>query len=293
MVLFPGLQFASVNQPAGTPDTIIKKKLYSVIGIETAMYTAGLSYLQYIWYKDHQRVPFHFYDDSKGYLQMDKAGHMYCAYYESLASYEALRWAGLGKTKALWMGGSAGLLFQTPIEIFDAIYEGWGFSWSDMIANTAGSLLFVVQEAVFDEQLIKMKFSYYPSGYPKYHSILGETPLESFFLDYNAHSHWLSANLQSMTGYEKIPAWLNVAIGYSANGMIKEFDNPEYYQGKPFPHLDRYRQFFISLDVDWTRIPTEKRWLKALFQTLNLIKVPFPALEMNGLGKVKFRPVYF
>lgn len=284
---------AQIQFTQSYPDTLDKKRLRTVVAVQTAAYVGGLTFLGSIWYKDHERVPFHFYNDSKGYLQMDKAGHAFGAYRESFASYYALRWAGVDKKKALLYGGPAGLLFQTPIEIFDGMYEGWGFSWSDMAANTFGSLLFISQEAFFDEQVVLMKFSYSPSGYPKYHSILGETQLESFFLDYNAHTHWLSANLNSITGIERIPKWLNIAFGYSGNGMIKEFENPTYYQGQPFPHLERYRQFLFSLDIDLSRIPTQKKWLRSVFRTLNLIKVPFPALEYNRVDKFKFRPLYF
>ena len=205
------------------PDSIDKKRLNTAIGIEVGSYLAGLSFLNYIWYKDHERVPFHFYDDSKGYLQMDKFGHAFGAYRESYSAYYALRRAGVDKRKALIYGGPIGLIFQTPIEVFDGMYEGWGFSWSDMIANTLGSTLFIIQEAVFDEQVFLMKFSYSPSIYPNYHTHLGESHLERFFLDYNAHTYWFSGNLQQLTGLEKIPPWLNIAFGYSANGMIYEF----------------------------------------------------------------------
>lgn len=39
-------------------------------------------------------------------------------------------------TKELIYGGPIGLIFQTPIEIFDGLYEKWGYSWPDMAANT-------------------------------------------------------------------------------------------------------------------------------------------------------------
>lgn len=274
-------------------DSINKKRLVTTIGIGTGFYLTGLSYLGFVWYKDHERVPFHFYNDSKGYLQMDKCGHAFGAYIESYSAYKALRWAGVDKKKALIYGGPIGLIFQTPIEIFDGLYEGWGFSWSDMAANTFGSLLFTAQEALFDEQLILMKFSYSPSKYPSYHSVLGESHLESFFLDYNAHTYWLSGNLQGLTGSKKIPSWINIAFGYSANGMIHEFENPQYYQGKPFPQLERYRQYLFSLDIDFSKIPTKRKWVKNIFQAINLIKIPFPAVEVNKVDGVRLRLIYF
>ena len=275
------------------PGELDKKRLNTVIATEAGIYIAGLSFLSFIWYHDKERVPFHFYDDSKGYLQMDKAGHAYCAYHESYTAYYAFRWAGLNKKKALIYGGPVGLVFQTPVEIFDGLYEGWGFSWPDMAANAFGAALFTVQEAMFNEQVFLLKFSYSPSIYPKYHTILGETHVERFFLDYNGHTQWLSGNIRKLTGIEKFPCWINIAFGYSGNGMIKEFENPDYYKGEPFPDLERYRQYLFSLDIDFSRIPCKKKWVKRLFRVFNLIKVPFPALEINRIDKVKFHPLYF
>ncbi len=275
------------------PDSINKKRLLITAGFGSSVYLSGLSYLKFIWYTDHERVPFHYYNDSRGYLQIDKGGHAQCAYHESYAAYYALRWSGLDKKRALLYGGPAGLIFQTPIEIFDGLYEGWGFSWSDMAANIFGSLLFVTQEALFDEQVCLMKFSYSPSIYPNYHHILGETQVQRFFYDYNGHTHWLSFGLNRITGIDYIPEWLNFAVGYSANGMIHEFDNPQYYMGKPFPHLERYRQYLFSFDVNFSKIPTKKKCLKKVFRAINILKVPFPSIELNRIDGIKFNPLYF
>ena len=275
------------------PDSLNRKRLKTVIGIEAASYITGISYLNYIWYKDHERTPFHFYNDSKGHLQMDKFGHAFSAYYESLFGYYALRWAGVNKKKALFFGGTMGFVFQAPIEIMDGLYEGWGFSWPDMAANTFGSLLFITQQAIWDEQVVLMKFSYSPSIYPSYHSDLGTTHLNRFFLDYNAHTYWFSGNIKIITGITSMPDWLNIAVGYSANGMIGKLENPTFYMGKPFPHLDRNRQFLLSFDINFAKIPTNKIWLRNFYRAINIIKIPFPTLEYNRIEGVTFRPLYF
>ncbi len=274
-------------------DTINKCKLYTVAGSGAAIYAGGISFLSYVWYKDEERIPFHFYNDGAAYLQMDKFGHAYIAYWESYYAYKALRWAGLDKRRALIWGGPAGFVFQAPIEIFDGLYEGWGFSWWDMAANAFGSILFTAQQAILNEQAVLMKFSYSPSKYPEYHHILGESQLESFFLDYNAHTYWISANIKQITANQVCPPWLNIAFGYSANGMIFEFENPSYYRGEPFPQFERYRQFFISLDIDFSRIDSKKPWMRTILQALNMIKIPFPAIEYNQVDGIKFRPLYF
>ncbi len=275
------------------PDSLVKPRIKAVAIAGVGIYTTGLSYLSFVWYKDKERVPFHFYNDSKGYLQMDKFGHAYAAYWESYFAYRSLRWAGVENKRALLIGGAVGFLFQAPIEVFDGLYEGWGFSWPDIAANTFGAALFTCQQAFLSEQLVLMKFSYSPSGYPKYHSILGETPIESFFLDYNGHTQWFSFNLKSITGMNSMPQWLNLAVGYSGNGMIKEFENPKWYKGKPFPHLERYRQYILSLDIDLTRIPAKKKWVRSTLQAINLLKIPFPAFEFNRVDGLMFRPLYY
>lgn len=286
-------QTARAQQSTATFDSINRQRLIVVASAGTALYAGGLSFLGFVWYKDHERVPFHFYNDLKGYQGMDKFGHAYTAYWESKGAYQALKWAGMADKQALLWSAPAGFLFQLPIEVFDGIFEGWGFSWWDIAANATGSALFASQQALFGQQHVLMKFSYSPSGYPKYHPILGETPIENFFLDYNGHTYWFSANLKSITGISKLPPWLNIAFGYSANGMIKEFENPRWYLGKPFPHLERYSQFLLSFDVDLSKIPARRKGVKAALNALNMLKVPFPAIEFNRIDGIKLRGIYY
>jgi hypothetical protein len=51
--------------------------------------------------------------------------------------------------------------------------------------------------------------------------------------------------------------------------------------------FNRYRQGYFSLDVDFTRIKTKSRFLKSVFTCINVIKIPFPNLEVSE-GKFKF-----
>lgn len=293
-----GLLYCAIGQaqpyrPA-YPDTLHRARLTRAIVAQSAFYAAGISYLSFIWYKDKERVPFHFYNDTDGYLQIDKFGHAYGAYLGSYVSYHWLRRAGVSRKKALLFGGPAGLLMQTPIEIFDGMYEGWGFSWPDMVANAAGSAIVVGNELLFREQLIRFKFSFWRSSYSRQsNGYLGDSFTESIFLDYNGHTYWLSVPLQRLVLYDKLPSWLSLAVGYSANGMFGEFNNRQSYRGVRLPETIRYRQYLLSLDVAWSRIPTDSPFLRGLFRTLEFVKVPFPAFEINSLGKVKFHSLYF
>lgn len=284
---------ADSSQHNNQKDSINYPRLWTVVGTEAALWTGSMAYLQFVWYKDAKRVPFEFYDDSKGYLQVDKLGHVYGSYLESYIGYHSLRWAGLSKKKALIYGGTLGILLQTPIEIWDGMYEEWGFSWSDMAANTLGSALVIGQELLWDEQKIKYKFSFYPSPYAKSaNGYLGEG-FGQLFNDYNGHTYWLSTGINQIVPNKILPQWLNIAVGYSANGMIGEFENLQRYKGVNIPHYERYRQYLVSLDIDWTKIKTNNKILKTIFQGMFMVKMPFPALEINGIGQIKGHWLYY
>lgn len=276
-----------------TSSAINRPRLYRTIGITAAVYAAELSYLQWVWYADHERVPFEFYDDSRGYLQLDKCGHAWGAYVQSHVGFHALKACGVSKKSALIYGGALGLVLQTPIEVWDGLYEGWGFSWSDMAANAAGSALFVAQQWAWDEQVVKYKWSFAPSPYAKQAAgYLGDTFFGQVFNDYNGHTYWLSAPLQKL-GWAAAPPWLCISAGYSGNGMFGEFENRAAYRGLLIPPTARTRQFLFSLDVDWTRIRTRNRFLKTLFNAGFAVKLPFPAVELNSEGKWRMYGLYY
>ena len=277
------------------PDTLNKKRLHTALITEGTFFVGGLSFLYANWYADRERVPFTFYNDAAGYNQIDKAGHAFGAYMYSDWGYRSLRRAGVSKKKALLWGAGLGLYFQTPIEVFDGLYEGWGFSWSDMAANTVGAGLVFGQEALFDEQLVRMKFSFSRSPYSdRAFGLLGSNYFGNLVNDYNGHTYWLSTGIHQLAPKHNIPKWLNIAAGYGAGGMYGEFENRTFYHGNRLPvGQERYRQFYLSLDIDWTQIPTRSRFLRSVFEGLNYIKFPLPGLEYNTKGEFKGHWVAF
>ena len=57
--------------------------------------------------------------------------------------------------------------------------------------------------------------------------------------------------------------------------------------------IDRVRQFYLSLDIDFTKIPVKSNALKAFLEMINIIKIPFPAVEFNTGGEVKWHWLMF
>jgi hypothetical protein len=292
LTLSPAISQDTLNLPPASE--INKARLFTTIGVETAVWTGTFSYLHFIWYKPYNRVPFHFKNDNKAYLQMDKFGHAYASYIESYIGYKMLRNAGVRKGPALLYGGTLGIILQTPIEVFDGLYDWWGCSWGDQIANTAGSLLVIGQELLFDDQPLKYKWSLRKSPYE--YSASGKKEVgfvERLVFDYNAHTYWLSMPLKTIAPNSKIPAWLCLSAGYGANGMFGKFENITSYEGVPVPPTDRYRQYLLSMDIDWTKIKTDSKFLKAILNCMVFIKLPFPTLEFNSLGKIHGYWLYY
>jgi len=262
----------------------IDKNFYKFLAIEGAVLTGTISYLRFQWYNDKKRVPFHFYNDFKGWMQIDKFGHFYASYIESTVGYKILKKSNFSEKKSLYYGGFQGFILETPIEFFDAYYEGWGFSFYDIIANALGSSFFIIQQKLFNEQWIKPKLTFSRTKYAQNaNGYLGKNNfISEFIYDYNGYTYWFSFTPKKFLKIKSIPNWLALSIGYGANGMTGEFMNIISYKGKSVPYYDRYRQFYLSLDVDFTKIKTNSKVLKKIFNSISYIKVPFPTLEISN-----------
>nr|WP_218846906.1 DUF2279 domain-containing protein [Winogradskyella forsetii] len=284
--LFSQSKFNSFLKPS---DSLNLSRRNTVVITQTALASATLIGLNQLWYADYPRSNFKTLNDSGEWLQMDKMGHVFSSYQFGRLGANTLNWAGVGKKDQLLYGATLGFGFLTIVEIMDGFSEEWGFSWSDMTANAAGTGLYVGQELLWNEQRMVLKYSFHRTHYAKQRpNTLGNGFSEEFLKDYNGQTYWLSANINSFLRTETIPNWLNVAFGYGAEGMLTGEANDPL-----FLNQNRNRQFYLSLDVDLTRIKTNSNVLKTIFDVFNAIKVPFPALELNNKGHVKWHYIYF
>ena len=284
--LFSQSRFNEFLRPS---DTLNKPRRNALIISEASLATITLIGLDQLWYADYPRSKFKTINDSGEWLQMDKFGHVFSSYQLGKVGANALNWAGVRKKDQLIYGSTLGLGFLTAVEVMDGFSEEWGFSWTDMIANTAGTGLFVGQELLWQEQRITLKYSFHRTRFAKLRpDKLGNGFAEEFLKDYNGQTYWLSANVNSFLKTDKIPNWLNLAIGYGADGMLTGEPNDPLHLNQ-----NRTRQYYLSLDIDLTRIKTNSNFLKTVFDVFNVIKVPFPAIELNSKGRVKLHYFYF
>lgn len=274
----------------------VRRNVRIVICTEAGLYAASMTGLYFAWYADYPQSAFHFYNDNGEWMQMDKFGHGVTSYIVGTGGYEFLRAAGLDEKRSIWYGGTIGLVFLTTVEVFDGLSSGWGFSWGDMAANTLGSAMFIGQQFLWHEQRITLKYSFHTTEFADYRpDLLGSNLLQQTIKDYNGQTYWASFNIKSLllNKESNFPAWLNLAFGYGATGMTGGFENALQHNGKPIPSYERKRQFFLSLDVDFTRIPTNNKFLKYTLKVLNIFKLPLPTLEYNTSGDFVWHWMYF
>ncbi len=292
-VLLPSVQ---AQNDTLKPSKLRTKRLALVAGSGVALYSGVMIGLNSLWYKDYPRSAFHLFNDNKEWLQMDKIGHATTAYYVGKIGIEVFHWTGMKSTPAIILGGSIGLLFLSGVEVLDGYSTQWGFSGGDMLANVAGAGLVIGQQLIWKEQRIGIKFSYYPSGYPQYRpSALGKNFSEQVLKDYNAQSYWLSCNIADFCRSEsRFPKWLNVAIGYGANGMTGALVNSSDL-GAPIPLVpfERSRQYYLALDVELAKLKTKNPILNTVFKSIGFIKFPSPALEYHERNGFKWHWIHF
>ncbi len=285
------VQKINAQQTIDTINPINKKRLAYVAVGGSVLYVSSMSALWQIWFATSPSSSFHFVNDNHHWLQVDKMGHAYSAYTISRCLNQSFRWCDMSEKKAVVLSGAMGWLSTTTIDILDGFSSKWGASYGDILANTFGAGMFTAQALGFKRQIVKFKWSYYERP------IAGHSPeliwndwKTRWFHNYNGHTYWFSINTSPI---QKKVKWLSIAFGYSGNNMFSEVENPESIDGNSLIGIRRYRQFYLSLDIDPAQIKTRSKLLKTLLIPFEFIKVPFPALEYNGVDKLKLHGIFF
>jgi uncharacterized protein YfiM (DUF2279 family) len=287
--------FAHVYAQDSTLAAPKRSRVWWAAGATGVTAAVGIAGLATVWYGGQERGAFRTFNDNREWLQMDKAGHLFSGYQLTRYGFEVWQWAGVNDKKALLAGAAGATVFLTAIELLDGHAPDWGFSWGDVAANTAGAGLYGAQQLLCKQQYVLVKFSYRSSTYAGYRpERLGSNHTERLVKDYNGHTYWLSLHVAPLlSSAVLLPPWLHLAVGYSARGMLGGLENPPFNAaGEALPFFDRERVWMLSLDVDLSRIPSRKAWVRTLCSTFGFIKVPAPAIAIQG-GRLKAYGFYF
>lgn len=288
-------------------DVLNKPRVGMVAGLQGGLYAIANVWWSSAWYSKYDREKFHFFNDWNEWNGMDKVAHANNCYFESKWTYDLFRWAGVKEKHAIWIGMLTGNMWQLSIEVNDGFQKKWGFSWGDMAMNVSGSLLFGIQQYLWHDQRIQMKISAFPYNYKQYddpditaraNKLYGTSFTEILLKDYNAMTFWLSVSPGSFikNPKSKFPKCIQVSFGYGAGGMLGGRKN--IWSSKDLggdetittidpadlvdrTNIQRMHRFYLSMDLDWTKLPVKRHWAQGIMKVLNIIKLPFPAIEFN------------
>ncbi len=268
-------------------DSLNRQKIKRLILAESFAYAGSMVGLSVLWYGNEPRQKFTFFNDNQQWQQMDKLGHIYTSYHLSQTNSILLQNAGMEKKKALLWSGVASTAMMLPIEIMDGYSADYGFSWGDALANTIGAFL-PLQQLIWENNYFHPKYSFSPSSYAELRpNALGSNFSEQWLKDYNGQTYWLSTNLNLLSKNDVFPGWLAFSVGYSGREML--YGDPTENKLNGF---NGQRQLLLSMDIDFSKFSTDKKWLKPILYIANLVKVPFPTLEIRG-NQLYFHPLYF
>ena len=291
------------------------KKKNRIIWTSSALgvgYGTSTYLLNKAWYEDHPRSSFHFFNDWGEWNNVDKLGHAYVSQFQSNYAYHLYKWSGLKDKKAIIYGALTALLFQTTVEMLDGFSTDWGFSVFDFGANLLGTSLFVVQQSTWKKQNIILKVSGFPRAYDRkvqykegaYISLedraddlYGSSPASRLLKDYNAQTYWASFNVKELLNQPGWPPWLSLSLGYGSENLYGGFNNRWVSDGNEIVLKDdafsRYHQFYLSPDLDLTKIKTNSPFIKTLLGIVNIFKFPLPTIEFTSQGDFIFHFLKF
>ena len=233
-------------------------------------------YFKKAWWSGTRAPHFFFHADwDQEFRDQDKLGHMLGGYHLARIGYAGLREACVSDKKAIAWSAAYAALFQLQIEIFDGRFLKYGFSYADMIANTTGQALAVMQELHPSMRAIKPTFSYHKTrALSNSENGLIVSELRPS-LDYSGQTYWFSADVNQLLPDGAKPYWPSF-IRLSAGHSITDWIDPG--TGNP---VRAKRKILLTLDFDPDKLPGNAPLWRSIKRTLSYYHFPAPALELT------------
>ena len=264
------LQKAKVNKEKKTYKVIPWRiTLLGVFG--AGVFTGMHIYYKNTWWKDQRRF-FKFAEDGYYARNVDKVSHIYTANFFTVSTATAYEWAGISPKNSLLYGAITAMAYETYIEINDGFAPIWGFDWIDMGANIFGVLYPYFQEEAPILKNFTFKWSFQPDWISK--KVNNNNDLLD---DYTNMTFWLGVSPKGLLPKniaKHYPGFLGFAIGLSLKNASHA----------PGGTRNAYREWYIALDYDITKLPGDTDFLKKLKKILNFYHFPSPAVRVSPSG---------
>jgi uncharacterized protein YfiM (DUF2279 family) len=234
-------------------------------------------YFENAWWSGEEAKGFFFRADWDDDMRdQDKFGHFFGGYHLTRIGDAVLRSACISPRKAIAISAVYATLFQLQIELWDARFEKYGFSYPDLIANTAGMTYAVAQRKYPTLRRIKPTISYSRSAAMRARDA-GRIPDSEIraSLDYSGQTYWMSAEVDPFLPPAARKYWPD-AVRFSIGHSITDWIDPVTGQSKR-----AQRKILLSLDLDASKLPGEHPLWRGVKNTLSYIRLPAPALQIT------------
>jgi hypothetical protein len=285
-----GAKTASVILPSPSCPLTPSQLAAMRAGVGTA-FVGGNAYLYHYfkkaWWSGERADRFFFHADwDQWFRDQDKFGHMLGGYHLARIGYAGLREACVGEKKAIIWSAAYAAAFQLQIEIFDGRFEKYGFSYADMIANTTGQALAVMQVLHPSLRAIKPTFSYHRTRalVNTENGLLPQSELRPS-IDYSGQTYWLSADMNRLLPDGAKPYWppfIRLSLGHSITDWVTS--------EPPGATVRAKRKLVLSLDFDPDKLPGDFPIWRTIKHTLSYYRFPAPALVLTP--KLQLSPWY-
>jgi hypothetical protein len=264
----------SLNQKGNDSTRIKWEYLGPFIGA-VVIANASVYYIFKDAYWNEPKSKFHTFNDwYNADMNIDKLGHIYAGILLSKTAYKVLKATNVPENYAVVSSTLSSIFFQTQIEIHDAFYEKWGWSWWDFGTNVFGAIYPHLQNHFKPLQTINLKWSYHPSP------ALRKGWYDHWIKDYEGYTFYLTFDVHSMLP-EPVdrywPKWLNIAIAYGVE-KVKLGKNIWNSSGRPLGD----KEWFIALDYSLLKLfNPQSKTLREILDLLDNFHFPAPAVRIS------------
>jgi len=244
-------------------------------------------YFENAWWSGEESKGFFFNADwDEHFRDQDKFGHFLGGYQLTRIGAAVLENACMSPARAIALSAIYATLFQLQIEVWDARFEKYGFSYPDLLANTAGMAYAVAQHKYPSLRRVKPTISYSRSAAMRARDA-GRLPDSEIrqSLDYSGQTYWFSAEVDPFLPAAARPYWPDV-VRFSIGHSITDWIDPQTGQS-----FRARRKILLSLDFDASKLPGDHPVWRTVKNTLSYIRLPAPALQIapgfDGIGWYK------
>jgi len=216
---------------------------------------------------------------------MDKLGHAYSAYVLTEFFADGIDKRSPRDRSGLYTSAILSMGLMTYIEVFDGFSGDHGFSYEDLVVDTAGALFSVFRRSVPGlRDKLDFRLLYVPSKstwnalscFPEPHCDRDGATVRGPFTDYSHQRYLLALKLSGFESLKRTPLrLLELHGGYYARGFTKEEED----RGDPL----RRRLFVgVGLDVGEFLFPGRRKGVPGLAKwALQYLQVPYTAVHSN------------